>query len=604
MHCKFYIVHFTFYIFWKMHRTHTCGELTLENNEQEITLSGWVSNRRDHGWIIFIDLRDRYGLTQIVFDPEHNEEAHGIADKVRWEFVIKVTGNVRSRPEGQANPKLVTGEIEVIIDNIEILSEAKTTPFEITDRINVNEEMRYKYRYLDIRRKKVQDNIIFRSKFLQYTRNWFANRDFLEVQTPIFTVSSPEWARDYLIPARLHPGKFYALPQAPQQYKQLLMVGGIDKYFQIAPCFRDEDTRADRHACEFYQIDCEMSFVEQEDIFTVAESYILDAIENLSDKKVIDNKVHRMGYREAMDSYGSDKPDLRFGLKFQDITDIFSSSDFAVFRWVCDSGGTIKAMKTEWISMSRKDIDGLTKVAQDAGARGLAYIIYDENGARSPILKFFSEDEIAKIEKIMQPKAGDIIFFSAADYKMAVNVLNVVRLAIRDKYELANKDEISLCWITDFPIYEQDKDTGKIDFEHNPFSRPKWGLEALETMDPLDITGEQFDLSMNGYEVLSGAIRNQDIKALLKAFDIVGRWEDEIKEKFGAMYEAFQYGAPPHGGFAFGMDRLMMILNDEDNIREIYAFPKSGKAQDMMMWAPDAVEEKVLDDLNIKLDIS
>ena len=586
-----------------MHRTHTCGELTLENNEQKITLSGWVSNRRDHWWIIFIDLRDRYGLTQIVFDPEHNEEAHSIADKVRWEYVIKVTGNVRSRPDGQANPNLVTGDIEIIIDNIEILSKAKTTPFEITDRINVNEETRYKYRYLDLRRKKVQDNLIFRSKFLQFTRNWFADHDFLEVQTPIFTVSSPEWARDYLIPARLHPGKFYALPQAPQQYKQLLMVGGIDKYFQIAPCFRDEDTRADRHACEFYQIDCEMSFVEQEDIFAVAERYILEAIKNLSDKKVIGDKVFRMGYKEAMDSYGSDKPDLRFGLKFQDITDIFSNSDFAVFRWVCDNGWTIKAMKTEGISMSRKDIDGLTKVAQDAGARWLAYIIYDENGARSPILKFFSEEEIAKIEKIMQPKTWDIIFFSAADYKIAVNVLNVVRLAIRDKYELADKNEISLCWITDFPIYEQDKDTWKIDFEHNPFSRPKWWLEALETMDPLDITGEQFDLSMNGYEILSGAIRNQDIKALLKAFDIVGRWEDEIKEKFGAMYEAFQYGAPPHGGFAFGMDRLMMILNDEDNIREIYAFPKSGKAQDMMMWAPDVVEEKVLDDLNIKLDI-
>ena len=585
-----------------MHRTHTCWQLTEENIDQEVILAWWVENRRDHGWVIFIDLRDFYGITQIVFDPENDKQSWEIADKVRSEYVIKVKWKVRLRPDQQYNLKLTTGKIEVVINQIEVLSESKTPPFEITDRINVHEDVKYKYRYLDIRRNQVKQNIIFRSKFLHFTRNWFIKNWFLEVQTPIFTVSSPEWARDYLIPSRLHPWKFYALPQAPQQYKQLLMIWWIDKYFQIAPCFRDEDTRADRHACEFYQIDAELSFVEQDDVLEIAWNFIVDAIKHLApDKQIIWNKIYKMTYKEAIDNYWTDKPDLRFWLKFEDLTEVFRKSEFAVFKSVVDSWWTVKAIKTSWIKMSRKDIDDLTAIAQKAWAKWLAYIIYDQDWPRSPIIKFFSDEEMKMVEKIMQPKTGDIIFFSANEYKKAVEILNVVRLAIADKYNLANKDEISLCWIVDFPIYEEDPITWKIKFEHNPFSMPQWGLEALQTKDPLKILGYQYDLAMNWYEVLSWSIRNHHLPTLLKAFEIVWVSEEEVKEKFSAMYEALQYWPPPHGWFAFGMDRIMMILNDEENIREIYAFPKSGKAQDIMMWAPSKIDPQFLDDLHIQI---
>jgi len=589
-----------------MLRTHTCNDLNIDNIWEEVTLSWWVSNRRDHGWIIFIDLRDRYWITQVVFDPEDNKEAWEQADKLRSEYVIWVTWKVRKRPEWQDNPNLVSWQIEIITTSLEVYSKSKTPPFSLDEDHHAlaNEEIRYKHRYLDLRRRRALENIKFRSKFLNFTRNWFSQRDFLEVQTPLFTVSSPEWARDFLIPSRIHEWHFYALPQAPQQYKQLLMVWWVDKYFQVAPCFRDEDPRADRHACEFYQIDCEMSFVEQEDVFSVCESFIGDTISNMSDKKLMDWKFYRMSYDESLNRFWTDKPDLRFWMEFVDLTDVFKSSEFSVFNAVSNSGWVIKAIKLENQKMTRKEIDELTKVAQRAGAKWLAYIIYDdseEGGKKSPILKFFSENEISEMESRLNPKKWDIIFFSADEFEKAVNVLNVVRLELRDKYDLADNNLISACWIIDFPMFEEDSETGKIDFSHNPFSMPQWWVSAFDSEDLLSVKAFQYDLSINGYEVLSGSIRNNDVEALTKAFETVGRSKEEVMEKFWAMYEAFQYGVPPHGWFAFGFDRLMMILMDEENIREIYAFPKSWKAQDLMMWAPARVDDIQLNELNIEL---
>ena len=606
-----------------MLRTHTCWQLTKENVGEKVTLTGWARHRRDHGWVIFIDLADRYGITQVVFDPEHNKKVHEIADKVRNEYVLKVTWTVRPRPAGQENPKLITGDIEVIVDDIEILSESKPLPFEVDEyHTNAGEEIRYKHRYLDLRRKPVLEKMLFRSKMLDKTRTWFHKNDFIEVQTPILANSSPEGARDFLVPSRLNPGKFYALPQAPQQYKQLLMVWWIDKYFQIAPCFRDEDPRADRHAGDFYQIDCEMSFVEQDDVFQVVENFLKDLIKELSPNKKIllwkDLKERiglwtyendwflRLTYEEALNYYGTDKPDLRFDMKFVDLTDVFENSDFAVFKSVVDKKWVIKAIKLEWQKMSRKEIDDLTKIAQKAWAKWLAYIIYDETWPRSPILKFFSEEEKKKLEERMQPKTGDIIFFSADKFDKAVKVLDVVRQTLRDWYHLADKDELAFVWIYDFPMFEKDETTWKIDFSHNPFSAPQGGYEAIankEGDELLDVKAYQYDLVLNWYEILSWSIRNTDVKALVEAFKKVWRTEDEVKKKFGAMYEAFQYWVPPHWGFAIGMDRLMMILKDEDNIREVYAFPKTWKWIDLMMNAPSEVDPEQLEELHIELDI-
>lgn len=611
------MINILIFLYEFMLRTHTCGQLTASNIWEKVTLCGWSRHRRDHGWIIFIDLADRYGISQVVFDPEHNAETHKIADKVRSEYVLKLTWTVRQRPQWQQNPKLVTWEIEVIIDEIEILSESKVLPFEIDEfSVNVWEEIRYKYRYLDIRRKSVLENIKFRSKFLHFTRNWFVEHDFFDVQTPILANSSPEWARDYLIPSRLNPWKFYALPQAPQQFKQLLMVGWIDKYFQVAACFRDEDPRADRHAWDFYQIDCEMSFVEQDDVFTVVENYLIDATENLSNKKIIyktvdwlepENwrKFFKMTYDQSMNDYWTDKPDLRFGLKFVDLTDIFVNSDFWVFKSVCDTNWTIKAIKLSGQNLSRKDIDDLTEIAKSAWAKGLAYIIYEEEWAKSPILKFFKQEEIQELEQRLQVKTWDIVFFSADEFTKAVKILNTVRLALRDKYNLANKDEISYCWITDFPIFEKDEKTWKIDFEHNPFSMPAWWITDLEKQwdDLLSVKWIQYDLSCNGYEILSWAIRNHRVDSLVKAFEKVWRNKQEVMNKFGAMYEAFQYWAPPHGGFAIWMDRLMMVFIDENNVREVYAFPKTWKWQDLMMNSPANVDDAQLEELYVKIDL-
>ncbi|MBB1565162.1 aspartate--tRNA ligase [Candidatus Gracilibacteria bacterium] len=591
-----------------MHRTHTCNDLTAKNIGEEVTLAGWVSNRRDHGGIIFIDLRDRYGLTQIVFDPEYDKSAWEIADSFRSEFVIKAAGKVRARPDGQNNPNMQTGEIEIIISKVELLAKSKTPPFEIDGHGELaNEEIRYKHRYIDLRRPQALENVKFRSKFITYTRNWFTNHDFLDVQTPLFTVSSPEGARDFLIPSRLHPGKFYALPQAPQQYKQLLMVGGIDKYFQIAPCFRDEDPRADRHACEFYQIDCEMSFVEQQDIFKVVEDYIFDAVRDLSPSKtILENKFFSMSYLEAMENYGSDKPDLRYDMKLVDVLDIFAKSTNEIFSEIAKDpkNNRIKAIKVENGDniFSKTQMKNFENFVRQYGAKGLGYFQMKEDGLKGPLTKFFTESDLQEIIDRVGLKVGDVVFFGAGEKDTVLSYMGKFRIHLASIIEgLIPKDVLAFSWITDFPFFEESDITGKIDFGHNPFSMPKGGISAFDNPNKFEIMSVQYDLACNGYEILSGSIRNHDVESLVKAFEMVGRTEEEVKVKFGAMYEAFQYGVPPHGGFAIGMDRFMMILKDEDNIREVYAFPKSGKAQDLMMNAPALIDVEQLDELHIQV---
>jgi aspartyl-tRNA synthetase len=595
-----------------MLRTHTCGQLNAKNIWEEVVLTWWARHRRDHGWVIFIDLADRYGITQVVFDPEHNKKAHEIADKVRNEYVLKVKWKVRPRPEGQTNPKLVTWEIEVIIDDIEILSESKPLPFEVDEyHTNAGEEIRYKHRYLDLRRKPVLDKMIFRNKMLNFTRNWFYNRDFMEVQTPILANSSPEWARDYLVPSRLNPGKFYALPQAPQQYKQLLMVGGIDKYFQVAPCFRDEDPRADRHAGDFYQIDCEMSFVEQEDIFQIVENFMKDLISNLApEKEIINNEFVRLTYEQAMEQYGTDKPDLRYDMKMIDVADIFERSSNDIFSTIAKDKekNRVKALKVPGGDniFSKSQMKNFEKRVKQYGAQGLGYFQVKEEGLKWPLNKFFTEEDLNEIISRLDLKVGDVVFFGAGKKDVVLSYMWKFRDYLADLMWLKDNKKISLVWITDFPMFEKDETTGKIDFSHNPFSAPQGGYEAIadkEWEELLDVKAYQYDLVMNGYEILSGSIRNTDIKALVKAFEKVGRNEQEVKEKFGAMYEAFQYWVPPHGGFAIGMDRVMMILTDEDNVREVYAFPKTWKGIDLMMNSPSKVDEEQLEELHIKLDV-
>ncbi len=604
-----------------MHRTHKCSELTAKNIGEEVVLSGWVSNRRDHGGIIFIDLRDRYGLTQVVFDPEDSAESHATADGFRSEYVIKATGKVRSRPDGQANPNMKTGEIEVITSKVELISKAKTPPFELDGHGDqANEEIRLKYRYLDIRTQRIQDFIKFRSEMTTYTRNWFTQRDFLDVQTPILANSSPEGARDFLVPSRLNPGEFYALPQAPQQFKQLLMVGGIDKYFQIAPCFRDEDPRADRHAGDFYQVDCEMSFVEQSDVFTVVEEYLLDITKDLSSQEVLSETVGKdvmrnggkfftLTHHEAIEKYGSDKPDLRYGLELIDVADIFARSSNEIFSGIAadTQANRIKALKVPGGDnvFSKTQMKWFESYVRKFGAGGLGYFQMKEDGLKGPLNKFFEESDLQEIVERTELEVGDVIFFGAGERDLVCNYMGRFRVYLAELLELQDPTKISFCWITDFPIFEKDEVTGKIDFEHNPFSMPQGGPSDFDKTgdDLLDVIWYQYDLACNGYEILSGAIRNHDIESLVKAFETVGRSADEVKEKFGAVYEAFQYGVPPHGWFAIGFDRLMMIYLNEDNIRDIYAFPKSGKAQDAMMNSPIAVDDEMLQELSLKVEI-
>ena len=592
-----------------MYRTHTCGELRTSNEGVEVTLAGWVASRRDHGGLIFIDLRDRYGLTQISLDPKTNQQAWKIADSVRSEFVIQVKGVVVKRPDDMVNSKIETGEIEIEGKEITVLNKAKTPPFEL-DRpdVEANENLRLQYRFLDLRRPKLQQMLDSKNKMIRMIRQYFHEQNFVEVQTPILANSSPEGARDWLVPSRLYPGKFYALPQAPQQFKQLLMVGGLDRYFQIAPCFRDEDPRMDRHYGEFYQLDMEMSFVEQEDIFQIMEPLMITLTEELTSKKVLQKPFPRIPWRVAMEKYGSDKPDLRFGFEIKPLSDIFVNSKFSVFAEAIKSKGVVHALKIEGgAKFSRKDIDDFTELAKTHGAKGLAYIIMDEE-PKSPILKFLDDKEVKQIISKTEAKKGDIIFFGADKWLTVCESLGAVRNECGARLGLKDNKKAAWCWIVDMPMYAYSEiEEDKIDFAHNPFSMPQGGLEELEEVasgkkDPLDVLAYQYDFVLNGFEITSGAIRNHKPEVMYKAFSIAGYTKEQVDKKFGHMIKAFEYGAPPHGGNAPGIDRLLMVLLDCDSIRDIYAFPKDGQGRDVMLDSPSEVDEKQLRELHIKTD--
>lgn len=640
-----------------MYRTHNCGELAKEEIGQKVTLSGWVHRRRDHGGIIFIDLRDRYGLTQIKFDPDVNKETHKIAEDLRSEWVVKVTGEVLARPDDMVNKKLSTGAIEVAIDEMEVLNKSKTPPFEIDNESGeeANENIRLKYRYLDLRRQKIQNLLVKKDKMIQEIREYFHKEGFQEIQTPILANSSPEGARDWLIPSRIYRGQFYALPQAPQQFKQLLMVGGIDKYFQIAPCFRDEDPRRDRHFGEFYQLDMEMSFIEQEDIFKIMEPLMIELTKSLSKKKIVnlstsakategqgqdDKSFVKIPWREAMNFYGSDKPDLRFDFKIKPVTELVRDSEFGVFSGAVKNGGVVHALKIDGgAKFSRKEIDGLTESAIAKGAKGLAYIVlkskedevrrevvprgeetsseansFDGRGTtsrsadankyklQSPIIKFLGEKVVLELIKSVDAKAGDIIFFGADQWRVVCDALGAVRNECAEKLGLKDKKKAAWAWVVDFPMYDYSEiEEGKIDFSHNPFSMPQGGMKDLEEKEPLDILAYQFDLILNGLEISSGAIRNHQPEIMYKAFEIAGYSKDDVDEKFGHMIEAFKFGAPPHGGNAPGIDRLFMELTDSPSIRDIYAFPKDGQGRDLMLGSPSEISQEQLDELGIKI---
>ena len=590
-----------------MYRTHTCGELTKKNINKVVELCGWVHRRRDHGGIIFIDLRDRYGLTQITFDPETNKKAWEKADSLRSEWVVKARGKVVARPKEMINSKMATGEIEVEISGLEILNKSKTPPFEIDEAKaeEANEHIRLKYRFLDLRRRRLQEILDKRDKLIQYVRGYFKKLDFIEIQTPILANSSPEGARDYLVPSRIYPGKFYALPQAPQQFKQLLMIAGFDRYFQIAPCFRDEDPRADRHPGDFYQIDMEMSFAEQEDIWQIIEPLMIELTEKFSNKKVLKKPFPRLTYKEAMNKYGSDKPDLRFSLEIMPVTDMVKKCGFKVFAAMAEKEEcVVHAIKVDGgAKFTRKEIDELTEVAKEKGAKGLAYIVIKNKGElQSPIVKFLGEELATRIVKKTGGQAGDIIFFGADRWRIVCEALGAVRNECGAKLGLKDKKIAAWCWVHDFPMFDHSElEENKIDFSHNPFSMPQGGLKALGAKDPLNILAYQYDIVCNGYEISSGAIRNHNPKIMYKAFAIAGYTKEEVDKKFGHMIRAFEYGAPPHGGMAPGLDRLMMILFDCESIRDIYAFPKDGQARDVMMDSPGEVSEKQLRELGLKI---
>ena len=584
-----------------MLRTHTCGELRADHAGQTVTLAGWVHRRRDHGGLIFIDLRDHHGITQIVIAPE-DKDIFAAAEKVRSEWVISVTGEASKRREGAERAENPTGAIEVIVKKFEVLSESKTPPFEIDMEKDVNEELRLKWRFLDLRRPRMQEILVNRDKLITHIRKYMHDRKFTEVQTPILANSSPEGARDYLVPSRLHPGTFYALPQAPQQFKQLLMVAGMDRYFQIAPCFRDEDPRADRHPGEFYQLDLEMSFVEQEDVFNVAEPLMIELTHAFSDKKVMWDPFPRIKWHDALNTYGSDKPDLRYDLKLQDVSEQVKDSGFSVFADAVKKKGVVKALVVPGgAAFSRKEIDDLTETAKTYGAKGLAYILVKDNELQSPIVKFLGDDVAKALTDGLGAKAGDAVFFAADAWKTACTVLGQVRIQIAKKQNLADPKKAAWAWIVDFPMYEWNEEEKKIDFSHNPFSMPQGGMEALLTKDPTEILAYQYDFVCNGFELTSGAIRNHRPDIMYKAFEIAGYTKEDVDAKFGAMIRAFEFGAPPHGGCAPGIDRLMMVLWECPSIRDIYAFPKNGKAQDAMMNAPAPVSDRQLKELHIKL---
>lgn len=588
------------------YRTHTCNDLRESHVGQTVKLSGWVHRTRDHGQLIFLDLRDHYGITQCV--AESGEAAFDAITQLGNESVVTITGEVVKRSPETVNGEIATGQIEIRATAVQVESEADPLPLQVNAEREQPEETRLKYRFLDLRREKLHRNIVLRSQVIAVLRRKMTERGFMEFQTPILTASSPEGARDYLVPSRVHPGKFYALPQAPQQFKQLLMVSGFDRYFQIAPCFRDEDARADRSPGEFYQLDMEMSFVTQDDVFSAIEPVIFEVFSEFSDKQVSKPPFVRIPYDESMLKYGNDKPDLRNPIEICEATAIWQGSGFGIFNKVIEGGGMVRAIPAPGTATQpRSFFDKMVAFAQGEGAKGLAYIIFDENDeGKGPIAKFLSPEKTAELKAKAGLKAGDSIFFASGTEEEAALIAGKVRTELGWQLELINRSEYRFCWIVDFPYYEWNADEKKIDFSHNPFSMPQGGLEALEAAGNdreklLKIKAFQYDIVCNGIELSSGAIRNHKPEIMYKAFDICGYGKEVVDEKFGGMIRAFHYGAPPHGGLAPGVDRMVMLIADEPNIREVIAFPMNQKAEDILMGAPSRVEEKQLRELNIQL---
>ncbi len=587
------------------YRTHNCGELNKSHKEKEISLSGWINKKRDHGNLLFIDLRDNYGITQCVIDKSN--EVFKKIEKLSLETVIKISGFVIERSDETVNKSISTGEIEVKIKNIDILGETKELPLPVFSDQEYSEEIRLKYRFLDLRRKKIHQNIILRSKVISFIRNEMLKLGFLEFQTPILTSSSPEGARDFLVPSRLNPGKFYALPQAPQQFKQLTMISGFDKYFQIAPCFRDEDARADRSPGEFYQLDVEMSFVEQEDVFKVIETLFLKLFKTFSNKKILHEKFPRITYENAMLKYGSDKPDLRNPLEISDLTNIFEREDvkFEIFKKLVKNGSVVRALVTKnTLDKPRSFFDGIDKWAKNQGSSGLAYFTIergDKISAKGPIGKFFSENSLLEIMKKTNAKSGDTVFLSCGKKDDVEKILSSARDKIAEDLNLIDNNYFSFCWIVDYPMYEIDETNKKIKFSHNPFSMPQGDLKKLDLSNPLNLKAYQYDIVCNGIELSSGAIRNHIPELMYKLFEVAGYSKTDVNSKFSGMINALSYGAPPHGGIAPGIDRIVMLLANEKNIREVTMFPMNQNAQDLMMNAPSEVSDDQLKELNLTI---
>ena len=582
------------------YRTHNCNGLRAEDINQEVRLSGWVHRKRDHGGLLFIDLRDHFGLTQLVFDPDSS--AFQEAEKVRNESVITINGKVVQRSDDTINKVLPTGKIEVYVDTLEVIGSSDDIPLPVFGEPDYPEEIRLKYRFLDLRRETLHKNIILRSEIINFIRSKMIENDFLEIQTPIMTASSPEGARDYLVPSRVHQGKFYALPQAPQQFKQLLMTSGFDKYFQIAPCFRDEDARADRSPGEFYQLDIEMSFVNQEDIFESVEPLLRDVFEKFSENMSVNKKFPRISYAESIQKYGTDKPDLRVEIELDDITEVFVDSGFKIFADQISKNEKIKVWAIpSKTGGSRAFCDKMNKWAIEEGQPGLGYIFFKDGTGSGPIAKNIGDEKTELIKNKFSLDDGDSIFFVCGIPNNFLDFISRARVKIGNELELIKKDSFEFCWIVDFPMFEYNEELKKIDFSHNPFSMPQGGLESLENMDPLEIKAFQYDIVCNGVELSSGAIRNHRQDILLKAFEIAGYNIDEIKKRFGAMYDAFGYGAPPHGGIAPGIDRIVMLIAGVENIREVIAFPMNQQAQDLMMNAPSEISSDQLKEIGIKI---
>jgi aspartyl-tRNA synthetase len=585
------------------YRSVTCGELTIDAVGRQVMLAGWVNRRRDHGGLIFLDLRDRYGLTQVICDPERSPEAHRVAAEVRSEYVIQVVGTVAARLPGTENPHLSTGAIEVVATRIELLNPSRTTPFPISNEsAQVDEALRLKYRYLDLRRSRMRNNIILRHRVVKAMRDYLDERGFLEIETPILMKSTPEGARDYLVPSRLYAGEFYALPQSPQQLKQLLMVAGLDRYFQIARCFRDEDQRADRQP-EFTQLDLEMSFVSEEDVMSLIEGLLIFLIEKTTGKRIKERPFPRLSYQDVMDRYGTDHPDLRFDLPLVEISDLAAAGHFGVFKSVLSAQGMVKGIRVPGAGgYSRKEVEELTEFARSLGAKGLVSLALNEGGEiKSPLTKFMSVDEVQAIVQRMAANPGDLLLFVADSAKVCNDVLFRLRVKLGERLGLIAPDELALCWVVDFPLLHYDEEAQRYDAEHNPFSGMDEAHIARLDTDPLNVRAKQYDIICNGYEIGGGSVRINVAALQHKVFTLMNMSDEQIKEQFGHMLEAFDYGAPPHGGIALGLDRLIMLFADEDSIREVIAFPKTQSALDLLMGAPSPVDEMQLQELHLRV---